>query len=70
MVAKSPIALHMAQLAKYNAVRNVAVHCPTRFAILYKICVDIERSEDAFRMMVESGNWVTVAASCANSDVY
>ncbi|GFH16511.1 uncharacterized protein HaLaN_12941, partial [Haematococcus lacustris] len=61
-------ALHMAQHAKYNAIRHVASHCPTRFAILYKICVDIERSEDAFRMMVESGDWVHVAASCANSD--
>ncbi|KAL6750643.1 hypothetical protein V8C86DRAFT_3108724 [Haematococcus lacustris] len=61
-------ALHMAQQAKYNAIRHVASHCPTRFAILYKICVDIERSEDAFRMMVESGDWVHVAASCANSD--
>ncbi|KAJ9523346.1 hypothetical protein QJQ45_005392 [Haematococcus lacustris] len=63
-------ALHMAQHAKYNAIRHVASHCPTRFAILYKICVDIERSEDAFRMMVESGDWVHVAASCANSDVF
>ncbi|GFH08771.1 hypothetical protein HaLaN_03791 [Haematococcus lacustris] len=63
-------ALHMAQQAKYNAIRHVASHCPTRFAILYKICVDIERSEDAFRMMVESGDWVHVAASCANPDVF
>ncbi|KAJ9529584.1 hypothetical protein QJQ45_013901, partial [Haematococcus lacustris] len=61
-------ALHMAQQAKYNAIRHVASHCPTRFAILYKICVDIERSEDAFRMMVlciwqdlvtHAGRWAT-----------
>lgn len=67
---KITYALHTAQQAKYNATRHVASHCPTRFAILYKMCVDIEWSEDAFRMMVESGDRVHVAASCANSDVF
>ncbi|KAJ9525386.1 hypothetical protein QJQ45_003206 [Haematococcus lacustris] len=44
-------ALNCAQMSKYNKVQAVATHCATRFAILYLICVDLKRSQDALVMM-------------------
>lgn len=48
-------ALHLAQAQKYGEVRGIASHCPTRFAILFKIALDLIRSEDAFTSLVQAG---------------
>ncbi|KAJ9521758.1 hypothetical protein QJQ45_015326 [Haematococcus lacustris] len=47
-------ALNCAQMTKYNKIQAVATHCATRFAILYLICVDLKRSQDALVMMVHA----------------
>ncbi|KAJ9532753.1 hypothetical protein QJQ45_010871 [Haematococcus lacustris] len=53
-------ALDTAQMQKYREKRDVATHIDTRFAILFTFCKDILRSKDAFRMMVEQGDWPRV----------
>ncbi|KAJ9517343.1 hypothetical protein QJQ45_016713, partial [Haematococcus lacustris] len=63
-------ALNCAQMSKYNKVQAVATHCATRFAILYLICVDLKRSQDALVMMVHSGEWETLRTASTNASVF
>ncbi|KAL6745422.1 hypothetical protein V8C86DRAFT_2446252 [Haematococcus lacustris] len=63
-------ALNCAQMTKYNKIQAVATHCATRFAILYLICVDLKRSQDALVMMVHSGEWETLRTASTNAAVF
>ncbi|GFH25211.1 uncharacterized protein HaLaN_23139 [Haematococcus lacustris] len=48
-------ALQVHQTANFGDVREIATHCATRFAILHKICRDMQRSKAALCDMVTSG---------------
>ncbi|KAJ9514190.1 hypothetical protein QJQ45_002278 [Haematococcus lacustris] len=63
-------ALNCAQMTKYSKIQAVATHCATRFAILYLICVDLKRSQDALVMMVHSGEWETLRTASTNAVVF
>ncbi|KAJ9512370.1 hypothetical protein QJQ45_012859 [Haematococcus lacustris] len=63
-------ALNCAQMTKYNKIQAVATHCATRFAILYLICVDLKRNQDALVMMVHSGEWETLRTASTNAAVF
>ncbi|GFH06590.1 uncharacterized protein HaLaN_01244, partial [Haematococcus lacustris] len=63
-------AFNCAQMIKYQKIHAVATHCATRFAILYLICVDLKRSEDAFVMMVHSGEWESLRTASTNASVF
>ncbi|KAL6751743.1 hypothetical protein V8C86DRAFT_3029960 [Haematococcus lacustris] len=63
-------ALNCAQMTKYNKIQAVSTHCATRFAILYLICVDLKRSQDALVMMVHSGEWETLRTASTNAAVF
>ncbi|KAL6757138.1 hypothetical protein V8C86DRAFT_2435663 [Haematococcus lacustris] len=59
-----------AQMTKYNKIQAVATHCASRFAILYLICVDLKRSQDALVMMVHSGEWETLRTASTNAALF
>jgi len=53
-----------------DGVRDVATHCPTRFAILHMICKDLLRSEQALVQLVSSRDWAKASKDCTNADVF
>lgn len=62
-------ALSNHQVTITGKTKAIAAHCPTRFAIMIKICHDVSASQAALRAMVESDEWKdTLSALTTHSD--
>lgn len=58
------------QKDQYGKTKAIAAHCPTRFAITFKIAQDLMASQGALRQMIESDEWPELAKCSINSSVF
>jgi hypothetical protein len=61
-------ALHEQQRQRYDNVKGVDAHCPTRFSCLHFISKQLQESKEAIKDVTIADNWDEIFKFCENKD--